>query len=165
EQISYPYEWSVSMLAAAAVCTIDVQLALLQHGCSLKDATAYNIQFVDGRPKFIDISSIERPARLDMWFALGQFQRMFTFPLLLASQYGWDLRSYFVANMDGRDIEQLARVLRFRDRLRPSLLMDFTLPLLLTRRANRSESSGQEMLEKPNKNAGPQLLNLTRLRA
>src|SRR2546430_6770817 len=73
EHISYPYEWSVSMLSAAATCTIDVQLALLEQGCSLKDATAYNIQFVDGRPKFIDISSIERPARLDMWFALGQF--------------------------------------------------------------------------------------------
>src|SRR4029077_14233199 len=81
--ITYPYCWTVSMLADAGIHTIDLQLRLLQSGHSLKDATAYNVQFRNGRPVFIDLSSIERPARLDIWIALGQFHQMFTFPLLL----------------------------------------------------------------------------------
>ena len=68
-----------------------------------------NIQFVGGRPKFIDLASIERPRRLDLWFALGQFQRMFLFPLLLCRYRGWDLRSYFLANLGGCGVEQVAR--------------------------------------------------------
>ena len=94
--IVHPSEWCVSMLADAATHTLELQARLLGAGFSLKDATAYNIQFVDGRPIFIDLPSIERPTRLDVWFGLGQFSQMFLFPLLLATRKGWDLRSYFL---------------------------------------------------------------------
>ena len=77
DPITYPYEWSVSMLADAGRLTLRLQGELLQLGLALKDATAYNVQFVRGRPVFIDLTSIEKPARLDLWFALGQFNRMF----------------------------------------------------------------------------------------
>lgn len=163
--ISYPYEWSLSMLADAAVCTLKVQRRLLTAGLALKDATAYNIQFVDGRPVFIDLTSIEKPSRLDIWYALGQFQRMFLYPLVLARAYGWDLRSYFLASLDGRGIDQIARSLRPLDRFRPSMLVDFTLPILLDRQSGRLDGSGSgsEVLEKRKTDPGPQLLNLDRL--
>src|SRR5260221_12129396 len=74
EHLTFPYEWTVSMLADAALLTLELQIELTGQGFALKDATAYNIQFRDGRPVFIDLSSIERPQRLDVWFALGQFQ-------------------------------------------------------------------------------------------
>jgi SAM-dependent methyltransferase len=164
-QITYPYEWSQRMLAAAAVHTLDLQLRLLAAGCALKDASAYNIQFRAGRPIFIDLTSIERPARLDVWFALGQFQRMFLLPLLLSHQGGWDLRSYFLSSLDGRSLEQARQSLRWFDLWRPSLWFDVSLPLLLERRANRAASVPRDRLEQPNKNAQPQLLNLNRLRS
>lgn len=44
--ISYPYEWSHGMLADAALCCLDLELLLVEHGYSLKDASAYNVQFV-----------------------------------------------------------------------------------------------------------------------
>ena len=119
--------------------TIDLQLRLLAAGCSLKDASAYNVQFVGGRPRFIDLGSIERPERIDIWFALGQFQRMFLFPLLLTRYRGWDLRSYFRANLDGRDLEQIARALGWPKLLQPGLLLDVTLPLWLGRWAESSQ--------------------------
>lgn len=162
--ITYPYEWTVSMLADAAVHTIDLQTRLLEHGASLKDATAYNIQFVHDRPVFIDVSSIEEPARLDVWFALGQFNQMFLFPLLLLRYHGWDLRSYFLGSIGGREIEQVARAHGRFERWRPRNLLDVTLPLLFQRRANKGGGKGREILEKENKNAGPQLVNLRRLR-
>src|SRR5688572_3867696 len=48
--LTFPYEWSVSMVADAGIATLDLQSRALDAGCSLKDATAYNIQFADGRP-------------------------------------------------------------------------------------------------------------------
>ena len=145
--ITYPYEWSVSMLADAGVQTIDLQLRLLAAGCGLKDASAYNIQFVGGRPTFIDLASIERPRRLDLWFALGQFQQMFLFPLLLCRYRGWDLRAYFLANLGGCGVEQVARGFGPLGLLRPGLLLDVTLPLLLTRWAEKSDRAWQERLQ------------------
>ncbi len=161
--ITYPYEWSVSMLADAGIHTIDLQCRLLQSGHSLKDATAYNIQFVDSRPVFIDIPSIEQPSRLDLWFALGQFSQMFLFPLLLSRHCGWDLRSYFLANLGGRDAAQVVQGFGWLQRWRPSLVLDLTLPAVLTGWANKDQRMKRDILEKPKENTGPQILNLRRI--
>ncbi len=162
--ITYPYEWSVSMLADAAVLTLDLQLSLIEHGYSLKDATAYNVQFAGGSPLFIDLGSIERPKRMDVWFALGQFSRMFLFPLLLTRHHGWDLRSYFLGNLDGIDVERVAGSFGRLQRLRPRLLLDVTLPAWLNRWANRPGRARRELLEEPKEDSRPQALNLQRLR-
>ena len=135
--LSWPFEWTVSMLADAGLLTLDLQLRLLEAGCSLKDASAYNVQFAGGRPTFIDLGSIERPGRLDVWIALGQFSQMFTFPLLLCRSAGWDLRSYFLGSLGGRDAGQVAAAFGRCGWLRPGLLWDVTLPALLTRWAAR----------------------------
>src|SRR5262245_5803663 len=44
--ISYPFEWSFSQLKDAALVTLSIQKTALKHGMSLKDASAYNVQFV-----------------------------------------------------------------------------------------------------------------------
>ena len=162
-QITYPYEWTVSMLADAALLTLELQKQLVEIGCSLKDASAYNIQFVKGRPIFIDLSSIERPERVDLWFALGQFQRMFLFPLLLCRHGGWDLRSYFLSSLDGRSVEQVARSFGALQRWRPGLLLDVALPLLLQRKADRKNEARPSSLPKSSGQNSAQLVNLKRL--
>lgn len=162
--VTYPYEWTVSMLADAGIHTLDLQIELLQSGCSLKDATAYNIQFVHGRPTMIDVASIEKPNRLDVWFAMGQFLQMFVYPLLLVRMRGWDLRSYFLSNLNGRDVENVAASFGWLERLRPSLLLDLTLPLWLHRRSERQEGSQRSLLEKKVDKPAAQIANLQRLR-
>ena len=57
--ISYPYEWSFSQLKDAALLTLDIQKRAMERGMSLRDATAYNIQFHRGRPVLIDTLSFE----------------------------------------------------------------------------------------------------------
>ena len=52
--ISYPYEWCFSQLKDAARATLKIQKLSVEKGMSLKDASAYNIQFVDGKPVLID---------------------------------------------------------------------------------------------------------------
>jgi SAM-dependent methyltransferase len=163
--IAYPYEWTVSMVADAGIRTIELQLRLTDAGYSLKDASAYNIQFVRGVPSFIDVSSIERPSRLDLWFALGQFGRMFTFPLILFRRHGWDFRSYFLGSIDGREVDSVVRSLAWWQRLYPGTLLDVVFPWLLGEGRAKSIPAGRENLEKEVKNSQAQTLNLRRLSA
>lgn len=165
EHITFPYEWTVSMLADAALLTLDLQIALAGQGFALKDATAYNIQFRDGHPVFIDLSSIERPKRLDVWFALGQFQRHFLFPLLLAVKRGWDLRSYFLGNLDGLGPAQVLANFRGLGKWSPGILLDLTLPAMLENKASAGKGATWEASKnKPAGDASAQLINLKRLR-
>jgi SAM-dependent methyltransferase len=164
DTITYPNEWTISMLADAAVHTIDIQLMLLEGGLSLKDASAYNIQFIGFKPVFIDLSSIERPERRDLWIALGQFEQMFTYPILLCRYYGWDLASYFVGQINGRSVERVAQSIGMLGCSRPSVFLDVTLPLILDRWARNRDIGGREMMTKSVKNSGAQVANLKRLR-
>ena len=58
--VSYPYEWSLSQLRDAALVTLRAQRLALRFGMTLKDASAFNVQFLDGRPVLIDTLSFER---------------------------------------------------------------------------------------------------------
>lgn len=81
--ISYPYEWCFGELRDAALLTLDVQLRALEQGFVLRDASAYNVQFVDGRPVFIDTLSFERYREGEPWAAYKQFCEHFLVPLTL----------------------------------------------------------------------------------
>jgi len=162
--LSFPYEWSLSMIADAGLATLDVQDQSLTAGVSLKDATAFNIQFVRGRPVFIDLGSFERPARLDVWFALGQFNQMFVFPLLLCVHHGWDPRAYFLPRLSGRSVEDVAKTLGRLERFGPRALFDVTLPLALNRAAQKQVQVDRSLLEKANPDVRPQRLQIERLR-
>ena len=82
--ISYPYEWSFGQLKDAALSTLDVQERALDRGILLRDASAYNVQFRDGRPLLIDTLSFEPLARGDRG-AYKQFCEHFLVPLALMS--------------------------------------------------------------------------------
>jgi SAM-dependent methyltransferase len=71
---------------------------------------------------------------------------MFLFPLLLHRYRGWDLRSYFLPSLDGRNLEQVRQSLGRRALWRPSLLLDVTLPLLLERRENKRQAAHPHMV-------------------
>jgi SAM-dependent methyltransferase len=162
--VTYPAEWSVSMLADAGIATLSLQRRLLPAGFSLKDATAYNLLFDRGRPVFIDLGSIERPARLDLWPALGQFGPMFTFPLLLAVHHGHDLRTIFLSHLGGVGLESAAKLLGRSGRLRPRAWLDVTLPAFLGRKKLGRQVDANEVLAK--KGSGDPkavLMNLGRL--
>jgi hypothetical protein len=67
EVISYPYEWSFSQLKDAALLTLQAQTLAAASQMTLRDASAYNVQFVRGRPVFIDSLSFERVAEGRPW--------------------------------------------------------------------------------------------------
>jgi hypothetical protein len=121
------------------------------------------VQFVGGAPRFIDLPSFERGMRLDVWYALGQFQRMFVYPLLLGRYQGWDPRSYFVANLDGRSASQVAASFKGLQAYRPGILLDVTLPAIFEKRSTTSNGVKQKSGKTPS--AAAQIPNLKRLRS
>lgn len=115
--VSYPYEWCFEQLKAAALYHLDVQLFALDHGVSLSDASAYNIQFVGSKPVFIDALSF-RPLRDgEYWTGQRQFVEQFVGPILLDHYLGIPHNNWFRGALDGIPVEHLARVLPLRARL------------------------------------------------
>ena len=65
--ISYPYEWSFSMLKDAALLQLDLLQAALAEGMVLKDASPFNVQWIGSKPIFIDIPSFTRLVPGEPW--------------------------------------------------------------------------------------------------
>src|SRR5512136_1175382 len=99
--ISYAYEWSFSQLQDAALATLAIQKKAVEHGMSLKDASAYNIQFRGCRPVMIDTLSFERYREGEPWVAYRQFCQHFLAPLALMSYKDIRLNQLFRVFIDG----------------------------------------------------------------
>jgi hypothetical protein len=137
--VSYPYEWSASMLADAARLTLDLQCGLVPLGLELKDATAFNVLFSKGAPLFVDWGSFRNQFRLDSWYALGQFHRMFLYPILLRATRGWTPAQYFSVNLDGVGLDTVIRESnKIRLATSPTLWLDVLLPWLFEKYHNRN---------------------------
>jgi hypothetical protein len=120
--ISYPYEWSFSQLKDAALATLSIQKRALKAGMSLKDASAYNIQFVRGRATLIDTLSFETYKVGRPWDAYRQFCQHFLAPLALMSHVDVRLSQFLRVYMDGIPLDLASRLLPIRTRLEFSLL-------------------------------------------
>jgi ribosomal protein L11 methylase PrmA len=83
--LSWPYEWSFQQLKDAALLTLDIQLYALKKDMTLKDASAYNVQFHEGGPVLIDTLSFARYEEGQPWPAYRQFCQHFLGPLALMS--------------------------------------------------------------------------------
>jgi hypothetical protein len=112
EFISYPYEWTFSMLRDAALLQLDLLEGALLAGLTIKDATPYNIQFVDGRPVFIDIGSFEAYRPGEPWIGYRQFTRQFLFPLLLRAWVGIPFQPWLRGDIEGPTAEQMAKLIK-----------------------------------------------------
>ncbi|MEP6388342.1 MAG: hypothetical protein ABJ056_00295 [Halioglobus sp.] len=115
--ISYPYEWSFSQLKDAAMLTLRIQTVALKHGFVLKDASAYNIQFVGGKPVFIDTLSFEPYVDGTPWVAYRQYCQHFLAPLALMSYVDVDLGKLLVTHIDGVPLALASKLLPTRTRL------------------------------------------------
>ncbi len=125
--ISYPYEWSFSQLQDAALATIEIQRIALEYGMSLKDASAYNIQFVKGQPVLIDTLSFEHYKEGEPWIAYGQFCRHFLAPLALMSYRDVRLNRLMQIYLDGLPLDMVSALLPLRTRFSFSILIHIHL--------------------------------------
>jgi ribosomal protein L11 methylase PrmA len=125
--ISYPYEWSFSQLRDAALTTLEIQERALEYEMSLKDCSAYNIQFIEGKPVLIDTLSFEAYREGHPWVAYRQFCQHFLAPLALAACVDIRLTRLSRDFIDGVPLDLASRLLPLRTRLNPALFLHIHL--------------------------------------
>jgi hypothetical protein len=120
--ISYPYEWCFSQLKDAALTTLKIQKICLEFGMSLKDSSAYNIQFIKGKTILIDTLSFEQCVEGKPWVAYRQFCQHFLAPLALMAYVDVRLNQLLRIYIDGVPLDLASSLLPPRSRLKPTLL-------------------------------------------
>ncbi len=124
--ISYPYEWSFSQLKDAALLTLKIQQIALKYGMTLKDCSAYNVQFKNGKPIFIDTLSFERYEG-QPWVAYKQFCQHFFAPLALLCKKDYRLGQLLRVYIDGIPLDLASSLLSFKTYFNISILLHIHL--------------------------------------
>ena len=132
--VSYPYEWTFSMLKDAALVQLDLLLAALEHDLVLKDSTPYNIQFKGARAQFVDIGSFERLRQGEPWVGYRQFCMLYLYPLLLQAAKGVPFQPWLRGSIDGITPGQMRALMSFRDRFRKGVFTNVFLHAKLEER-------------------------------
>jgi len=114
EFISYPYEWGFEQMKAAALFHLDFIAACLSKNCFPKDASPYNIQFVNGKPVFIDILSLAPYIENVPWNAYRQFCEQFLAPLLLSSYFPGNWNHQLMIHLEGIPLKKVSSLLPFK---------------------------------------------------
>lgn len=143
--ISYPYEWTFDQLKDAALITLKVQKIALRRGMILKDASAYNVQFIGNKPILIDSLSFKVYKSGDSWEGYKQFCEHFIAPLALA-HYSYAgmfkiLRSY----LDGIPLDTACKLLPTKARLQRGLAVHLYLHASAQR---KHKAGGKQMAQK-----------------
>jgi len=120
--ISHPYEWSFSQYKDAALLTLQLQKEALKLGMTLKDASAYNVQFQDGHPVFIDTLSFSRYLEGTPWVAYRQFCQHFLAPLALMALVDVRLGKLMTTYIDGIPLDLASKLLPFSTRFNYGLV-------------------------------------------
>lgn len=115
--LSYPYEWSFSQLKDAALTTCEIQKIALSYGMTLKDASAYNVQFLRGKPVLIDTLSFGIYKEGEPWVAYKQFCQHFLAPLALMSKTDLRLSKLLEIYIDGIPLDLASRLLPYKTKL------------------------------------------------
>ena len=123
ELISYPYEWTFSLLKDAAMLTLQLALTALDYGMVLKDATPYNVQFHKGKPVFIDSLSFETYQEGEPWIAYRQFCENFVGPLALMHYSGLPLQQLLLAYPGGIPLLYVKKLLPYKSRFNLHLFL------------------------------------------
>jgi hypothetical protein len=148
--LSYPYEWTFSMLRDAALLQLELLEAALAEDMILKDSSAYNVQFIGARPVFIDIASFERLGKGEPWVGYLQFCQLFLYPLLMSAHRGLPFQPWLRGSIDGIHPAEANDMFSLRDRFRPGVFAHVFLQAKFLEKSakNTTERSVKDDLKK-----------------
>jgi hypothetical protein len=148
--ISYPYEWTFSMLKDAALLQLRLTREALSADLALKDATPYNVQWRGAQPVFIDIGSFERARPGEPWLGYRQFCMLFLYPLLLEAYRGISFQPWLRGSLEGIHPSEARALLRGKDTFRGGVLKHVALHAKL----ERSQAGGEKDVRRELRDAG-----------
>jgi SAM-dependent methyltransferase len=146
--VSYPYEWTFSMLRDAALLQLALLRRAIESGMILKDSSPYNVQFRGAQPVFIDVGSFERLREGEPWAGYRQFCMLFLYPLLLQAWKDVPFQPWLRGSLDGITPHEARGLLSSRDLLRRGALSHVVLHERLERRYEEKEADLKGELRK-----------------
>jgi hypothetical protein len=162
--VSYPYEWSFGQLKDAALLTLDLMQLAMKHGLVLKDASAYNIQFHQGKPVFIDHLSFEIRRVKEPWGAYLQFCKHFLAPLSLMCHRDVRCGKMLSLWVDGLPLDMVSSLLPWKTRFSPLLQLHIhTHAKMQQRHADARVAAGKIKRVTLNENTVPRLCESLRM--
>ena len=129
--ISYPYEWSFSMLKDSALLHLFIIKKSYENSWTLKDSSAYNVQWKNGKPIFIDLASFV-PCNGDFkWIGYRQFCSMFLIPLLIKKYLDININNILRSNLDGVSLELGSKYFQSFNKFRKGVFSHIFIPNVL----------------------------------
>ena len=148
--VSYPYEWTFSMLQDAAILHLDLLLDALNEGMTMKDGYAYNLQWRGSAPVFIDVPSFERDPDGGPWAGYRQFCQTMLYPLLLQAHKDVPFQPWLRGAINGIEAGHLRNLMSLRDLARAGVLKHVVLHAAMASRFGNKAQAMQTDL----RNAG-----------
>lgn len=146
--ISYPYEWSFLQYKHAALLTLKIQKLCLAHNFTLKDASAFNITFHQGKPIFIDSLSFDFYKKNSPWFAYKQFIMHFLGPLVMSHYYGQDHLKTLSYSLEGNPLDKISKMLPFKSYFNPVILTNIHLLARYDKKYSSDDKKAKSNLSK-----------------
>jgi precorrin-6B methylase 2 len=162
--VSYPYEWSFSMLRDAARLHLRLLAEALDEDFTLKDASAYNVQWLGAAPVFIDIPSFERRPPGHPWAGYRQFCQLFLFSFVLHAYKGVSFRPWLRGQIDGIEPHTMAGLFTGRFHFKPGVLTHIALQAKLQAKTGDTKRNVKADLERAGFNKAMIQANVNRLR-
>ncbi len=142
--VTWPYEWSFSMLRDAALLQLHVLETGARNGWLLKDATPFNVQWMGGaRPVFIDVPSFVPWEDGEYWRGYRQFCATFLTPLLLTAHLGIPFQPLLRSRLEGVPPEEASRYFYGLRRFKRGVLSHVWFPARAERGVRRPARSRQ----------------------
>ena len=141
--VTYPYEWPFSMLKDAALLQLRLLETSVRNGWILKDATPFNIQWLEGRPVFIDVPSFVPWEDGEYWQGYRQFCSTFLTPLMLTAHLGIPFQPLLRSQLEGIPPEEASRYFYGLRRFKRGVLSHIWFPAKAERRARSKAHSSQ----------------------
>lgn len=162
--VTYPFEWPFGMLKQAANLHLELLLELLPDGFSLKDGTAYNVQFRGIDPVFIDATSIESVDPSRPWVGYRQFCQTMLFPLMLQAYKNVPFHPWLRGRLDGITPTECSRLMSMRDLFRRGVWSHVKLHSWLESAPRPATASGSQSSTTPGFNAAMLEANFRKLK-
>jgi hypothetical protein len=114
----------------------------IEHGLILKDASPFNFQLLNGKPKQIDTLSFEVYNPNLPWVAYQQFCEGFLFPLMINHYLGLDAQQWLAIYPDGIPAFVIAKILPFRSRFSLGSWLHVFLQYSVARKSDHNTNKG-----------------------
>lgn len=138
EKLIYPYEQTFDQLKASAILFLDLYIDAIKNSYDIIDASAFNIQFNNSDPIFIDLGSfieLKKESKIN-WYK--QFCENYLAPLLIKSKVKINFNDIYKGDIEGINLKLASKILPLSSWFNFGILINIHLQSYLNSRVSSS---------------------------